>query len=292
MRITMCADAQHLTVAFESGHVVLARFRTAPEKHYAAQTEPGVSGDQPSECSAGLERGRVSPSCVGVRCAVRAFAESALACWWSGHRVLACSAEGELHCYEAALAPQYSVSDVRPCVTDGPLKLQLLWSATLRKGIGSVCLQANLVVAGCWDSTLRLYDARDGRLLSILSYQRETINEVRMAPAAIARVAAFGFDVRQPRCYAPPPVRLMLTSIQDDSGGASCTADCGHNESSSTASLSSAHYNQNALAQAPDAREEELVYLFASASKDGTVALWRVDMQLVAEKAALKIMPA
>lgn len=276
MRLSMCGDAQHLTVAFESGHVVLARFRTLSVRGSEAAAQSFEQGQKLAK--------RWSPTLPAhVRCTVRAFAESALACWWGGRRVLACSAEGSLHCYDVSLGLADGVSCEEPCASTAPLELQLLWSTNLRKGIGSISIQANLVIAGCWDSTLRLYDARDGRLVSILSYQRESINEVRMAPSVVARAAAFGFDPRQPRCYAPP------TLASDGSGGASRLLTSSGAQSGNASLLASSGAGP---LHGLETEEEELVYLFASASKDGSVALWRVDMQLVAERAAMKALLA
>lgn len=291
MRLSMCADAQHLAVAFESGHVVLARYRSTLENSNANKAG-GATEERPT-LGSGAKFGNEHAETlrVNVVCAVRAFAESALACWWSGRRVLACSAEGGLQCYEVVPAPHDSVSGEAPSLADAPLPLQLLWSATLRKGIGSVCVQANLVIVGCWDSTLRLYDARDGRLVSILSYQQAPINEVRMAPSSIARVAAFGFDARQPRCYAPPTTRPALLGMPAESRDVSPTVS--HSQEGMAAVVPFAHtHNDASLVHGHENPEEELVYLFASASKDGSVALWRVDMQLVAEKVALRVTSA
>lgn len=269
MRLTMCHDAQHLTVAFESGHIVLARYRNADVTDMADQ--PGGS------CHAGG-----SLSVAQVRNVTRAFADSALVCWWSGRRMLACSSEGGMHCYDMS------------ATEEGLLEAHLVWSATLRKGIGSVFLQRNLVVAGCWDSTLRLYDARDGRLVSILSYQRETINEVRTAPPSIARVAAFGFDVRQPRLYAGLPGTLS-TKITACIASNSTTVTQGnlpqYSESPSRETYVAGTPAPNSSSESL-AAEEQLVYLFASASKDCTVALWRVDLGLVVEQMAREAIPA
>ncbi|AIO02569.1 hypothetical protein LPMP_354360 [Leishmania panamensis] len=269
MRLTMCHDAQHLTVAFESGHIVLVRYRRADVTDMIEQ--PGevfhLHGSSPV---------------AQVRNVTRAFAESALICWWSGRRVLACSSEGAMHCYDVA-------------ATAGELlEARLMWSVALRKGIGSVFLQRNLVVAGCWDSTLRLYDARDGRLVSILSYQRETINDVRMAPPSIARVAAFGFDVRQPRMYVDLP-RTLSTTITACIASSSTAATQGSplqlNESPLSEVDVSGATPPNSSSETLS-EEEQLVYLFASVSKDRTVALWRVDLGLVVEQAARKAITA
>ncbi|KAK7200508.1 WD domain, G-beta repeat [Novymonas esmeraldas] len=269
MRLTMCHDAQHLTVAFESGHVVLARYRDT-EASGAAVTSPegkrGAQGDVPA---------------APVRGVVRAFAESALVCWWSGWCMLACSSEGGMHCY-----------DVVPGTEEGRLEVQLRWSVTLRKGIGSVFLQRNLVVAGCWDSTLRLYDARNGRLVSILSFQKETINEVRMAPSAIARAAAFGFDVRQPRQYAAAPRGSLPASTPhsaSDAVGAAprALATPQHSLGCGTVASCAAVVGGAAADPLREEEEEQLVYLFASVSKDRTVALWRVDLGVVLEQAVV-----
>ncbi|KAG5464275.1 hypothetical protein LSCM1_00456 [Leishmania martiniquensis] len=269
MRLTMCQDAQHLSVAFESGHVVLARYRDADgtrtvsrpgEAHHPRETLPNVQ----------------------VRNITRAFAESALVCWWSGRRMLACSSEGGMHCYDML-------------ETAGALlEAKLVWSVTLRKGIGSVFLQRNLIVAGCWDSTLRLYDARDGRLVSILSYQKETVNEVRMAPPSIARVAAFGFDMRQPRLYASSPSTLSTAITPRIASSSSAIAE----KSLSQFSESPVHDGSVSDVAVPkisleaNNAEEQLVYLFASASKDRTVALWRVDLWRVLEETTCKAITA
>ncbi|KAG5489589.1 hypothetical protein GH5_00467 [Leishmania sp. Ghana 2012 LV757] len=269
MRLTMCHDAQHLSVAFESGHVVLARYRNADVTRTTSQ--PGEA------CHTGG-----SFSDVQVRNVTRAFAESALVCWWSGRRMLACSSEGGIHCYDTSET------------AGGLLEAKLMWSVALRKGIGSVFLQRNLVVAGCWDSTLRLYDARDGRLVSILSYQRETINEVRMAPPSIARVATFGFDVRQPRLYVTLP-RTLSTAITPCIASSSAAI---REESLSQLSEAPLHDDNVSDTAVPNssceakAAEEQLVYLFASASKDRTVALWRVDLGLVVEQTTRKTITA
>ncbi|KAG5490581.1 hypothetical protein JKF63_00701 [Porcisia hertigi] len=264
MRLTMCRDAQHIAVAFESGHIVLARYRIA---HVT-----GMS-DQPGE----TRQTSVSVCEPQVRNVTRAFAESALVCWWSGRRMLACSAEGGMHCYNMV------------STAEGLLEAQLVWSVTLRKGIGSVFLQRNLVVAGCWDSTLRLYDARDGRLVSILSYQRGAINEVRMAPPTIARVAAFGFDVRQPRLYADLPDASSTTTttacIASSTAGVKQEGMSQYVEAPLCEASTSDTMFSNDRSGAQTA-EEQLVYLFASASKDSTVALWRVDLGVAVEAAA------
>ncbi|CAG9583971.1 conserved hypothetical protein [Leishmania major strain Friedlin] len=269
MRLTMCHDAQHLTVAFESGHIVLARYRDADVIDMA---------DEPGEvCHAGG-----SMSVARVRNVTRAFADSALACWWSGRRMLACSSEGGMHCYDVS------------ATAEGLLEAHLVWSVTLRKGIGSVFLQRNLVVAGCWDSTLRLYDARDGRLVSILSYQRETINEVRAAPPSIARVAAFGFDVRQPRLYAGQPGALS-TKIPACIASNSKAVTQGNLPQFSESPLRETYVAGTPTPHSSSgslAAEEQLVYLFASASKACTVALWRVDLGLVVEQTAREAIAA
>ncbi|CAJ1993819.1 WD domain G-beta repeat [Leishmania donovani] len=269
MRLTMCHDAQHLTVAFESGHIVLARYRDADVIDVA---------DQPrGACHAGG-----SLPVARVRNVTRAFADSALVCWWSGRRVLACSSEGGMHCYDVS------------ATAEGLLEVHLVWSVTLRKGIGSVFLQRNLIVAGCWDSTLRLYDARDGRIVSILSYQRETINEVRTAPPSIARVAAFGFDVRKPRLYAGLPGALSTKSTACIASNSTTLTQGSLPQFSESplretyvAGTPAPHSSSESLAA-----EEQLVYLFASASKDCTVALWRVDLGLVVEQTAREAITA
>ncbi|GET93519.1 hypothetical protein, conserved [Leishmania tarentolae] len=269
MRLTMCHDAQHLTVAFESGHIVLARYRN--------EDAIDIADHSGNAC----HTGRSLPD-AQVRNVTRAFAESALVCWWSGRRMLACSSEGGMHCYDMSVT------------AGGLLEAQLVWGVTLRKGIGSVFLQRNLVVAGCWDSTLRLYDARDGRLVSVLTYQRETINEVRMAPSSIARVAAFGFDMRQPRLYAGLPGALCR-NIRGCITSNSTAVTQGNLSQFSESPLCETDFSSTPTPNSSSeslAAEEQLVYLFASASKDCTVALWRVDLGLVVEQAARKAITA
>ncbi|KEG10098.1 hypothetical protein DQ04_04181030 [Trypanosoma grayi] len=204
--IIMCIcyrDSEHLAVAFESGHVSLNNTR-------------------------------------GERLAIlRAFAETALACVWSGSTVLASSAEGQLHCYR--------VSDLSR-EKDGPtedegfsVSLTVQWEVSLRKGVGSLALQRHLAVVGSWDHTLRLYDEGSGRVITILTFHSGIVNEVAMAPLSAAQCASFGFDVRHPRwCGAQVPNSGRSSSTEDDS-----------------------------------------VYLFASAGKDFTIALWRVDFKVL-----------
>ncbi|RNF03571.1 uncharacterized protein Tco025E_08154 [Trypanosoma conorhini] len=193
-------DSAHFAVAFESGHVTLNN----------------VAG------------GRLA--------IVRAFAETALTCVWSGSVLLCTSADGQLHCY-AVLSQEDAQRGTHCSEADDIMSLAIQWEVSLRKGLGSVALQRHLAVVGSWDHTMRLYDEGSGRVVSILTYHSGPVNEVALVPASSAERAAFGYDVRRPRW-------------------------CG-------------------AANGKTKQEEDSVYLFASASGDFTIAIWRLDFRLL-----------
>lgn len=252
MRLMMCEDTRHIGVAFESGHISLCNFR-----------DDGV-----------VTEGGNSTGTGHVRCLLRAFPESALTCLWSGSTVLATSAEGDIHCYavERVAPPSLlSTTAVSSTVATCKLSLQLKWSTRLRKGIGSIFLQSNLVVAGGWDSTLRLYDARDGRQLSIFAHHDGTVEALAVAPGEIAPIAPFGFDNRQPRCYVAPNDASAVASLLS-LPSTSVTASSAAGTTSTKGDIITLD-EENGV----DPEPQQMVYLFASASKDATVALWRVD---------------
>lgn len=229
-----CSKGLVLCSAFESGHVTLCGLDWAPPRVQAR-----------------------------VLAAVRAFPEAAMTCLLArrggaageeageeaeeqdGDCVIATSAEGSVQCFRLAPCrptPQQQRQQSLPLPLE--LSLQPCWSAALPKGIGSACAAGRLLVLGCWDGSLRLYDlpgrrrrpgastdaAAAAALVSVLPlHTPEAVNSVSAAPSqAVAAQARFAFDPRRHRPHA------------DAHGGGG-------------------------------------VHVFASASKDGRVAVWRVD---------------
>lgn len=190
-----------------------------------------------------FESGNVSlNSTCGLQLAIiRAFAETAVACVWSGAALLVTSAEGRLQCYTVVESTAETRDDAGSATVTN-ISLVLRWEVTLSKGLGCVALQRHLVVVGSWDHTLRLFDEGSGRVISILTFHNSTVNSVAMPPDKVAGCALFGYDVRRPRCC--------------DGGTVSCSGK-----------------------QSTNDQKDKDVYLFASAGGDYAVAVWRVDFK-------------
>nr|CCC94097.1 unnamed protein product [Trypanosoma congolense IL3000] len=177
---------------------------------------------------------------------IRTFAETTLSCLWSGNTLFASSAEGRLQCY--SVLGDVEINDSHLVCDDCPsLACALLWETTLPKGLGCMAVQGNLIVVGSWDHTLRLFDF-SGRVISIFTTHSGAVNQISMVPSKVSSYASFGYDVRRPRwCDA------VTSRASGNCGGSGSIG--GH------------------------------VYLFASASGDYTVALWRVDFKALTASA-------
>ncbi|CCW63905.1 unnamed protein product [Phytomonas sp. EM1] len=241
-------DEHHLSVSFESGHVVLCEYQTP--FHGVRQENRGTTT---------LHReGNVLLRILGI---VRAFPEPSMTCLYHGQRILVTSTEGHVHsyrliCHHREITEKgYTQDSCGDSVVSHPKSSEqgesihffTAWQNKFPKGLGSAILQDDFAVLGCWDHSLRVLDARTGEVLSTLPFHMETVNSVCIAPSAVAMEASFGFDPREPRCYQYQP-RM--------------------NESSTDG----LHENNTG------------VYIFASASKDGCIALWRVDFFALLER--------
>lgn len=221
MHIAWCG-AEHLCVAFESGHITLC------------------------ECKCDVEGDNRQRGSARVLAAIRAFPETALSCWWSGDRLVATSAEGHVQCFRVVPRETASSGDVEHGNED--VSLELAWEVTLRKGLGSLVVQRHLVILASWDGTLRLYDVRTGRVVSVLPTRGGTVNEVAIAPPGVAAEALFSFNVRQPHVYREVRSGGVPGTPAHDGGGV---------------------------------EDQGTVYVFASTGGDGSVSVWRVDLNTI-----------
>ncbi|CCW69862.1 unnamed protein product [Phytomonas sp. Hart1] len=233
-------DEHDLIVSFESGHVVLCQYHAL---FYGAQQ--GNRGMIP------CKEVRVPLKILGI---VRAFPEPSISCLYHAHRVLVTSAEGRVHSYRLIyqnrkIVEEGDIQDNCHCNVAARLKSPeqsesvhffTVWRRKFNKGLGSAVLQDDFAVLGCWDHSLRVLDGRTGNVLSALPFHTEAVNSVCIAPSTVAMEASFGFDSRQPWCYEYQP-RINNKNSDD-------------------------LHEKNAG-----------VYVFASASNDGCIALWRVD---------------
>lgn len=315
-----------LSTSFESGHITVSRL-----------SFPSSSPDEE------LQGGNVFLRCE-VLAAVRAFPESAMSCVWrwteqgnaTGDYVVATSAEGNVQCFHALWTanPSGSSSSSPPVTV---LSLVPCWSTSLPKGIGSVCVVGSLLVLGCWDGTLRLYDLRGRQrqkgasspplpeqpegeqphgsdegveepsfreeerspaLVSILPFHvPSAVNEVTALPLpSLGALATFAFDPRMPKLYAAewggvhragrtvdghPPSALESPAATSTSSPTSAVTLATRPSPVSHAVASSACTSSATRG----------VHVFASASKDGCITLWRVDFAGLSE-ARLLLLPS
>lgn len=188
MCLHMCRDACSLAAGFESGHVVLFCYRSP---HCPPSRCTGVHPRFHSGTS------QFKPFIVGV---LRLFSEVCLSCAWvlpdsftslrrSSNEaveekeesvVVAGSAEGVLQSYGCCLQAGAAETDRAP-----PEAWALRWAHKLPSGISQVRVASGMeggrggvVLASCWDSTVRLFELSSGKCLTILTQHMDSVNDV------------------------------------------------------------------------------------------------------------------
>ncbi|CAD2212977.1 hypothetical protein, conserved [Angomonas deanei] len=250
-------DDRNIGVSFESGHITL--------------------------CSISYNgRDSGQPGSITVLTTIRAFPDSALTCLWGKTTVISTSAEGTIHCYnlvEAATTGQETGDDGSE---KHDHELHLLWSAKNPRAMGGVGLQRHMVVFGGWDGTIRLLDVRGGSVISILTFHyhhsqhfqnkqqpvREedsmaAINTISLLPSSSIPFSKFPFSSRQPNTYRLTAKCDRLLELKEPPA---LTITDGPAEAPAASEL-------------VESEKDDLVYVFASGCKDGTVGIWRIDLR-------------
>lgn len=104
--------------------------------------------------------------------------------------VVAASAEGTLHCYqwdqwEKINSFNSKMGESNVFSQDAVRDWSLRWSVRLSRGIGQLFVQGEVVVIGCWDSTIRILSLVNGKVVSILPHHREAVSGLAVCEATL-----------------------------------------------------------------------------------------------------------
>lgn len=292
MSLYMCKDTYSLAAAFESGHVVLFCFRS-----------PSI----PISGSLNTSSDGFRPFIVAV---LRAFPEACVSCLWENRndnneneytsspekksKVLAASADGIIHCYFYTCDGEENCSNAVSSVELSPSqhKWSLQWTRELPNGVGQLHAQSGIVLAGCWDSTVRLFSLSSGRILSILTHHQEAVNALCVCNSPPLRYGGNESDVLNKDFNKAIFSAIGPESRQNkmgNTGDSLCTADPNINTiQKSTMLLKSNESLVHAATRNVERCSGSLpgksgkgsndAVLFASASKDHSVAVWMVEI--------------
>lgn len=276
MYLHMCCNASTLAAAFESGHVALYQYRV----------EGG--GDSDDDCPASESK----RFCCRLIALIRAFAETCTSCFWEPQSavpsspasgdgvsrsecVVAASADGVIHCY---LCQTDCLSSVAPAPDEEPnssalsvAQWRLAWESNLSKGIGHVTGRGGVLVIGGWDATVRLLEKSTGRVLTILPHHTATVNAVaQFNPVENHLFLSTTFDFNAGKMRSAEHAKAEEEEQQQQQ----------NEEKASAAAAVDGVINSRHSSSSKPMKKGEMIYVFASASKDHSVAIWKIDFLL------------
>eukprot|EP00796_Vickermania_ingenoplastis_P010964 gene10964-7609_t len=313
MCVHLCRDAHSLAAGMESGHVVLFRYRrldtgTSTGAASSPQQVLGVLRVFPEACTSCAWEPRLacrreaSHQTVvrgsGGVAGLMAPEEETLAIGEgegggagegdgeAGRRelVYAGSAEGSLQCYQL-LAPSVSSSAYT-------YTWHLQWSAAgIPKGVGQLGLHGDVLLAGCWDATVRLLDRRSGRIMTILPQHRESVNALGICDATTFYDED---DEDEDTCTLPNTIAVEGGEDRSVSLPSHCPPIATRTpwwmkylRRSVNEAVTSFTFDTRCMRRPQRGQQTHPLkgmmplHVFASASKDHAVSLWRVDLLCV-----------
>lgn len=137
--------------------------------------------------------------------------------------VVAASAEGMVHCYRCAqeenvISPKIGERESSIVPLQNTLReWSLSWTLRLSKGIGQLHIQGEVVVIGCWDSTVRLLSLETGKVMSILPHHREAVNGLSLCGATLYYM--FPASRHEKRCASCFSASFSRFSTVEDTKG-------------------------------------------------------------------------